>query len=137
MRRIIQTIIQLLPPGLNVQKGQSGQAVIELALMMTFLAMILLALIIIHELQYKSILAIEALRHEMRESMDVSAAGPFAKNIVQKDIFVELPGRMKKVFGAPFLTQLHQIEYYEGSYQGAEDNYYRKKELYREIRLEE
>lgn len=137
MKRIIQQINPLLHQGRNLQDDQSGQAVIELALMMTFLAMILLALIIIHELQYKSILAVETLRHEMRESMDAAAAGPFVKNTARKDVFVALPGRMKAVFGAPFLSQLHQIDYYEGSYQGTGDSYYQKKELYREIRLEE
>jgi hypothetical protein len=121
----------------NLQKSQSGQAVIELALMMTFLAMILLALIIIHELQYKSILTIETLRHEMRVSMDQNTTGPFTKNRVQKEVFVEIPGRMKDVFGAPFLSQPHQIEYYEGAYQGAGNSYYSKKELYREILIED
>lgn len=117
--------------------GQKGQAVIELSLMMTFLAMILLALIIIHELQYKNILTIETLRHEMRVSMDQNAADPFTKKIVQKDVFVELPGRMKDVFSAQDLSQTHKIEFYEGSYQGIGDSHYQKKELYREIRLEE
>lgn len=121
----------------RLPKDQGGQAVIELALMMTFLAMILLALIIIHELQYKSILAIETLRHEMRMSMDQNAAGPFTKNKVRKEVFVEIPGRMKDVFGAPFLSQPHQIEYYEGAYQGEGNSYYSKKELYREILIED
>jgi len=135
--RIIIKIHRLLHLGREPQKGQNGQAVIELALMMTFLAMILLALMIIHELQYKNILTIETLRHEMRVSMDQNAADPFAKNIVQKDVFVELPGRMKDVFGAPFLSQTHKIEYYEGSYQGTGDSYYKKRELYREILIQD
>lgn len=121
----------------NQKKGQSGQAVIELSLMMMFLAMILLALVIIHELGYKNILAIENLRNEMRISMDQNAPSPFAKNIVQEDIFVDVPGQMKAVFGGPFLYQTHKIEYYEGSYQGSGDSFYKKRKLYREILIQD
>ncbi|RJP84610.1 MAG: hypothetical protein C4518_19040 [Desulfobacteraceae bacterium] len=136
MSIILKKFHHLLRPGRDFQKNQNGQAVIELALMMTFLAMILLALMIIHELQYKNILTIEALRNEMRISMDRNAPGPFTKNIKQKDVFVEVPGRMKEVFGAPFLSQPHRIEYYEGSYQGAGDSYYKQRELYRKILIQ-
>ena len=119
------------------KKGQSGQAVIELSLMMTFLAIILLALVIIHELGYKNILAIEKLRNDMRISMDRNAPNPFAKNIVQKEIFVDVPGRMKDVFGGPFISQTHKIEYYEGSYQGSGNSFYRKRKLFREILIQD
>jgi hypothetical protein len=94
-----------------------------------------LALVIVHELCIKNISAIEALRHEMRISMLIQAPNPFAPNRVEKDVFVDIPGKMKNVFGTPFIHTRHQIEFYEGSYQGAGDSKYNRRFLYRKIEL--
>ena len=118
-------------------KNQRGQAIVELALMMTFLAMILLALVIIHELGIKNILAIDSLRYDMRVSMLNNARNPFTNNVVQKDVFVDIPGKMKQVFGTPFITTHHEISFYEGSYQGSGDSKYNNRgKLYRKIDLQ-
>lgn len=117
-------------------KNQQGQAIIELALLMTFLAIILLAMVIIHEVGMKNTVAIDSMRQEMRNSMDDHKRGPFAKNSVQKDIFVDIPGKMKQIFGAPYIDVHHEIEFYEGSYQGSGDNKYRRRFLYRKIELQ-
>jgi Flp pilus assembly pilin Flp len=117
-------------------ENQHGQAIIEFAFLATFLAIILLAMVIIHELGMKNTIAIDLLRQEMRGSMLASAGNPFAKNKVQKDVFVDIPGKMKQVFDAPFFTAHHEIEFYEGSYQGSGDSLYRRKFLYRKIELE-
>ena len=116
--------------------NQRGQAIIEFAFLATFLAIILLAMVIIHELGMKNTIAIDSLRQEMRGSMLAGAGNPFAKNRVQKDVFVDIPGKMKQVFDAPFFTAHHEIEFYEGSYQGSGDSKYRQKFLYRKIELE-
>jgi hypothetical protein len=116
--------------------NQRGQAVVELSLMMTFLAIILLALIIFYEMGAKNISAIESLRHEMRLSMFQNAQNPFTKKTVQTDVFVDIPGKMKQVLGRPFISTHQQIEFYEGSYQGSGDSIYNRKELYREILLQ-
>jgi hypothetical protein len=117
-------------------QNQHGQAVIEFAFLATFLAIILLAMVVIHELGMKNTIAIDSLRQEMRDSMRAGAGNPFTKNSVQKDVFVDIPGKMKQVFGAPFVTTHHEIEFYEGSYQGSGDNKYRRRFLYRKIELE-
>lgn len=119
-----------------LHKNQRGQAVVELSLMMTFLAVILLGLVIVHELGVKNIFAMEALRHEMRISMLNNARNPFAPNTVEKDVFVDIPGKMKQVFGAPDIRTHHQIEFYEGSYQGPGDSKYNRRFLYRKIDLQ-
>jgi hypothetical protein len=116
--------------------NQRGQAVVELSLMMTFLAMILLALIIFYEMGAKNISAIETLRHEMRRSMFQNAENPFTKKMVQTDVFVDIPGKMKQVLGMPFIATHQQIEFYEGSYQGSGDSIYNRRVLYREIFLQ-
>ncbi len=116
--------------------NQRGQAVVELSLMMTFLAMILLALVIFYEIGAKNISAIETLRHEMRMSMFQNAQNPFTKNTVQKDVFVDIPGKMKQVLGRPFISTHQQIEFYEGSYQGSGDSIYSRRALYRKIYLQ-
>ena len=116
--------------------NQRGQAVVELSLMMTFLAMILLALIIFYEMGAKNISAIESLRHEMRISMDINKENPFTQKKVQTDVFVDIPGKMKRVLGRPFIITHQQIEFYEGSYQGSGDSIYNRRELYREILLQ-
>jgi hypothetical protein len=117
-------------------KNQRGQAIVELSLLMLLLAIILMALIIIHELGIKNIFAIETLRHDMRVSMLNHARNPFTKNFVQKDVFVDLPGKMKLVFRAPYIVSHHEIEFYEGSYQGSGDSKYNRKFLYRKIDLQ-
>jgi hypothetical protein len=128
---------KLKPPcGLGIA-NQRGQAVVELSLMMAFLAVILLALVIIHELGVKNIFAIEALGHEMRVSMHGNAPNPFTINSVQKDVFVDIPGRMKQVFNTPYIKTHHQIQFYEGSYQGSGDSKYNRKFLFRKIDLED
>jgi hypothetical protein len=116
--------------------NQRGQAVVELSLMMTFLAMILLALIIFYEMGAKNISAIETLRHEMRLSMFQNADNPFTKKTVQTDVFVDIPGKMKQVLRMPFISTHQQIEFYEGSYQGSGDSIYNRRVLYREIFLQ-
>jgi len=91
--------------------NQRGQAVVELSLMMTFLAMILLALIIFYEMGAKNISAIESLRHEMRISMFQNAQNPFTKKTVQTDVFVDIPGKMKRVLGRPFITTHSKLKF--------------------------
>lgn len=98
--------------------NQKGQVIIELALLMPFLAMILLAVVIIRELGAKQVGALETLRQEMRESMNDSAPGPFLPRTGHQTIWVDVPGKMKEVFKAPFIRQDLDIEYYEGSYHG-------------------
>lgn len=115
---------------------QNGQAVVELSLMMMFLAAILLALVIFHEVGFKNIFAMEALRHDMRVSMLNSARNPFSMNSVQKNVFVDIPGKMKQVLGTPFIATRHEIEFYEGSYQGSGDSKYNRRFLYRKIDLQ-
>lgn len=116
--------------------NQRGQAVVELSLMMAFLAVILLGLVILHELGVKNIFALEGLRHEMRVSMLNHARNPFLMNTVRKDVFVDIPGKMKQVFGTPYIATHHQIEFYEGSYQGSGDSKYNRRFLYRKIDLQ-
>ena len=115
--------------------NQHGQAIIELALLATFLGVILLGMVIIHELGLKNTIAIDFLRQEMRDSMLASAGNPFIKNTLHRDVFVDIPGKMKQVFGKPFIDTRLEIKFYEGSYQGSGDSLYRRKFLYRKIEV--
>jgi hypothetical protein len=98
--------------------NQNGQVIVELALMMPFLAVILLALVIIYELSAKQVGALEILRQEMRESINAEASGPFRAGSEHQTIWVDIPGKMKQVFNTPFITQDLEIDYYKGSYHG-------------------
>ena len=124
-----------IPPPVFL-RNQKGQAIVELAFMMVFLAVILLAMVIIHELGMKSTIAIDSLRQEMRSSMRANAGAPFAGNRVNKDVFVNIPGKMKQVFGRPFIKVSHKIEFYEGSYQGNSLSKYNLRDLYRKIEID-
>lgn len=116
--------------------NQKGQVIVELALMMPFLAMILLALTIIYELGAKQVGALEILRQEMRESMDTNAAGPFRADMERQTVRVDIPGTMKQVFNTPFISQDLAITYYEGSYQGfGLTKYHNRGRRIREINL--
>ncbi len=126
-------------PGLRKKHplgNQDGQVIVELALMMPFLAVILLALVIIYELSAKQVGALETLRQEMRESMNAEAAGPFRADTEHETIWVDIPGKMKQVFNAPFLTQDLEINYYKGSYHGYTlTKYHNRGKRIREINL--
>ncbi len=102
----------------NPLGSQKGQVIIELALMMPFLAVILLALVIVYELSAKQVNTMETLRQEMRESINAAAAGPFRPDTEKMTIWVHIPGKMKEIFNTPFITQDLKIDYYKGSYHG-------------------
>ncbi len=114
-------------------KEQSGQAMVELSLMMLFLAAILLAMIILAEFTTKNVSALEKIRYEMRVSMDNNAGSDFAYNRKSETVIVEMPGLTGRMLGFPFISQTQSIEYYEGSYQGLSRSIYRIKQLDREI----
>ncbi len=119
-------------------ENQKGQAVIELAIIMCFLAMILLGLTIIAEFASKNVIALQTLRQEMRVSMAENADGPFTFREKTEVVTVNVPGRMKSVFGTPFISQDHRISFYEGSYQGAGKSFYRKQgNLVRKIDIQD
>lgn len=118
-------------------KNQKGQAITELSLLMFFLAMILLGMIFVSLFVCENLSAVEKVRFDMRLSMYQNANKPFLKNIKEKVVMLDLPGRLKQVFGAPFLRQEHRIEFYEGSYTGLGKSYYVKRELYRKIELQD
>lgn len=117
-----------MPSGAKVRRliigNQAGQAVTELALMMTFLAVILLGLVVVSGFASKNVSALEKLRFEMRVSMHDNAGGPFARKIVEETVMVDIPGRMKQVFRVPSLSKDHRIEFYEGAYTGRGISYY-------------
>jgi hypothetical protein len=114
--------------------NQKGQVIIELALMMPFLAVILLALVIVYELSAKQVYTQETLRQEMRESINAAAAGPFRADTEKQTIWVHIPGKMKEVFNTPFITQDLKIDYYKGSYHGyALTKYHNRGRRIREI----
>jgi hypothetical protein len=122
--------------GKQTLDNQKGQVIVELALMMPFLAIILLALTIIYEFSAKQVGAMETLRHEMRESMNAGAPGPFRAKTAQHTIRVDIPGKMKQVFQAPFIKQDLSINYYEGSYHGFSlTKYHNRGRRIREINL--
>ncbi|RJP36327.1 MAG: hypothetical protein C4548_16080 [Desulfobacteraceae bacterium] len=98
--------------------NQNGQVIIELALMMPFLAIVLLALALIYEFSSKQVVAMETIRQEMRESMDAGAPGPFLADTTKQTIRVDIPGKMKQVFNAPYIEKDLRITYYKGSYHG-------------------
>lgn len=103
---------------------------------MPFLAMILLAMTIIYEFSAKQVGALEILRQEMRESMNDNAAGPFHAKTGHQTIWVDIPGKMKQVFKAPFIKQDLEIKYYEGSYHGfALTKYHNRGRSIRKINL--
>lgn len=116
--------------------NQKGQVIVELALMMPFLAIILLALVIIYEFSAKNVGALETMRQEMRESMNDNAAGPFHAKTGRQTVRVDVPGKMKQVFQTPFIEQELSIDYYEGSYHGfALTRYHNRGRRIREINL--
>lgn len=121
----------------SVAKRQEGQAVIELALMMTFLAAILLGLVLVSAFVSENVSSVEKLRFDMRVSMHANADGPFARNFMEETAMVDVPGRMKQVFNAPFLSKDHRIDFYEGSYPGAGNSYYVRRYLYRNVDLQD
>lgn len=113
---------------------QKGQVIIEFALMMPFLAIVLLALVLIYEFSSKQVVAMEALRQEMRESMNAGAPGPFRADTTKQTIRVDLPGKMKQVFNAPYIEKDLDITYYKGSYHGfALTKYHNRGRRIREI----
>ncbi len=105
--------------------NQDGQAVIELALLMVFLAAILLAMVIMAEFTSKNVSALGTIRHKMRVSMADNASGDFTRNGKWEDVRVSVPGRMKQILNTPFISQTQRVEFYEGSYKGAGINYYK------------
>jgi hypothetical protein len=107
-------------------KNRKGQAIIELTLMMPLLAVMLLSLVVICEWGSKKVEALGDIRHEMRLSMNENAAGRFKKNMKQKNIYVDIPGKLKWYFGTPFIFQTLKIEFYEGSYHGKKKNKYHR-----------
>jgi len=115
--------------------NQKGQAVTELSLMMAFLAAILMGMIFISVFLSANVSTIEKLRFEMRLSMFQNAHGPFKKNIKEKTVIIDLPGRTKQIFNSPFLRHRHHIEFYEGAYTGRGNSYYVLREPYRIIEL--
>ena len=117
-------------------RNQSGQAIVELSLMAMFLlSMVLLGMIFISMYLSENVSAAEMVRHKMRVSMYQNARGPFKKNIKDKNVQVELPGIMKRIFQTPFLEAQHRIEFYEGAYTGKGKSLYVKKEPFRKIEL--
>ena len=114
-------------------QSQKGQAVIELALMMVFLAAILLGIVIVAEFTSKNVSALESIRHEMRVSMADKSAGTFSFNTANQTVTVNIPGRMSRLFGTPVISQEHNLYFYEGSYHGLGNSEYRKKTLQRKI----
>ncbi|MFH1156011.1 MAG: hypothetical protein V1793_19565 [Pseudomonadota bacterium] len=116
------------------KQRQQGQMIVELALMMPFLGMVLLAMFIISEVSSAQGGAMESLRSSMRQSMYANAGGVFHKKKAKTAIFVDVPGKMKQVFKTPAIFQEFEINYYEGSYQGSGKNLYRTLgQPYREI----
>jgi hypothetical protein len=99
--------------------------IVELAMMMIFLAMVFLAVIIVSEVSTRHLYAVESLRSQMRRSMHAAAAGPFQKKEDETVIAVDVPGKMRQVFDTPFILQKMKFHYYEGSYQGQGRNVYR------------
>jgi len=104
--------------------NQDGQAVIELSLMMVFLAAVLLAMVILAEFTSKNVSALGRIRHQMRVSMSDNASGDFTRNFKSEDIRADIPGKMKQILKTPFISQTQRIDFYEGSYKGAGINYY-------------
>ena len=119
-KRICQKILR---PGVLL-KNQKGVAIVELTMMMPFLAILLLALAVTHEFSSKQVAALVNIRHEMRHSMNNNASGSFRRTIKQKTISVDVPGKMKQYFGKSVISQTLKIEFYEGSYHGYGKNKY-------------
>ena len=108
-------------------RNQHGQAIIELAFLMTFLAIILLSMVIIHELGMKNTIAVDLLRQRMIESVHNNAGDRFKLNTgVKEDVFVVIPGKMKQYLGRTHIKVTHKITFYEGSYKGKSKNQYRR-----------
>jgi len=130
-----------MPSGYQVRKSlckdQKGQAVTELALMMTFLAVILLGMVIVSGFASRNVLAVEKLRFDMRVSMHDNADGPFVRRDIEEVVRVDVPGRMKQVFRTPFLSNTHRIEFYEGSYTGRGKSYYRTRYRVRNVDIQD
>lgn len=118
-------------------ENQCGQAVTELALMMTFLAVVLLGMVVVSDFASKNVAAVEKLRFDMRVSMHENAGGAFSRRIMEEVVMVEVPGRMKQVFRTPFLSKDHRVEFYEGSYTGRGINYYLTRDLVRNVDLQD
>ncbi len=97
----------------------------ELALIMGFLAFILLSMMIIAEFTSKNNKALSEIRYQMRVSMAQNAASPFSHAFKEEHVHVQVPGRMKDVFKTPTISQTQRIDYYEGSYHGEGINFYR------------
>ena len=134
MDNIKKTICNKLWPFRKLD--QKGQAVVELALLLPFLAIILLATVIIYEYSSKKVISSIKLRHEMRKSMYSGASRNF--NLVTKTerIRVELPGRMKQVFQMPFISDELEIKFYQGSHKGYRQNKFWMRKSLRNIYVE-
>lgn len=116
--------------------NQQGQVIVELTLLMPFLAMVLLALVITYEFSFKQVGAMEIIRQEMRKNMNDGAASFFRSDTARQTIRVDIPGKMKQVFNAPFIEQDLHITYYMGSYQGfGLTKYHNRGRRIREINL--
>ena len=124
--KIIQIIRRSILGSAVPVKNEKGQAIIELALMLPLLAVILMALVVTYEFSSKQVTALVTIRDDMRHSMNNSAQGSFRRNMKQKTIHVDVPGKMKWFFGTPFISQTLKIEFYEGSYHGKKKNTYQK-----------
>lgn len=114
--------------------NEKGLAVVEFFLMLPMLVVIMMFLLIIYEYNTKQVTALEELRYGMRKSIDDHAAAPFHSRVIERNAFVDIPGRMKTVVGSPFIKQSLSISFYEGCYQGLGKNKYRMRYLYREVK---
>lgn len=98
--------------------GQSGQAMVESALMLCLLAACLMFLVVTANLVQDMIKAQEGLRHDIRTEAARSAPGPFHRVDKTRRVNVEAPGIIGKSLGQERIRLDIGLTSYAGTYQG-------------------
>ncbi len=117
------------------RNSQSGQAMVELGLILILVGPLLMTLVVVYNLVDAMIECQFTLRDEVRRQVESNAPGPFRRIEIYDTAHVDVPGRMDEYFfGEKSLDVDMSLVSYGGCYQGPGQSEFAMYYKYREIR---